>query len=88
MAELALWIKILFTWNLVGFVFLGIFWANWLNPLDDNCLLHPCWLYKKFKINYFGCGLLTIIFNLFCPIISIMYWLWKFIYFICTVGRR
>lgn len=88
MEELALWIKILLVWNICGFTLLAILWAEWLCISDDKCLLHPVWLYRKFKVNYFGCGLLTLIFNLLCPVVSVVYWLWNFIYFICTVGRK
>lgn len=88
MEELALWIKILLVWNISGFFLLVILWAESFSLWDDYCLLHPYWIYKKFNVNYFGCGLLTMLVNLCCPFISVVYWSWKFIYFICTVGRK
>ena len=79
---------ILFFWNMVGFViYLGIqLTATMITK--PYTLLNPCDVYKLWAVNYFGCALLTLIFNLLCPVMSIIYWLRKFIYFICTVGRR
>ena len=79
---------ILFLWNMVGFViYIGIELAATMST-EPYTILNPCDVYKIWAVNYFGCGLLTLIFNLLCPIMSIMYWLWKLIHFICTVGRR
>lgn len=88
MEELALWIRVLLAWNIAGFFFLAILWAESFKFLDDNNILNPCCIYKKFNVNYFGCALLALIFNLLCPLISIVYWLSKIIYFSCTVGRK
>lgn len=65
---------------------------------DDDVLysyLNPIWLYKNYKVNYFGCLILTILFNIACPLFSIIYWLCKIIYCLCkfikwimTVGRK
>jgi hypothetical protein len=52
-----------------------------------KCVLRPDWVYEMFPVNIFGCILLTILINLSNPIISIVYWICKFIHFICTVGR-
>lgn len=45
--------------------------------------LNPIWQYKTRKLNWFGAILLSMFWNLMCPIISIGYWLYK----LCTVGR-
>lgn len=50
--------------------------------------LNPVWLWKKYKVNIVGCFFLTILFNLLCPLISVIYWIIKFIGWICTVGRK
>lgn len=83
-----LWAKILLAWNLAGMLILAITWANLGDPFDKKSLLHPSWLYRNFRINYFGCGLLTLIFNLLCPVVSIIHWICEFFYFVCTVGRE
>ena len=80
--------KILFAWNVAGILILAILWVNLCDLLDKKSLLHPSWLYRKFRINYFGCGLLTLIFNLLCPVVSIIHWICEFLYFVCTVGRE
>ena len=50
--------------------------------------LNPVWIWKNYKLNIIGTLLLTILFNIVCPIISIIYWVCKFIEWICTVGRK
>ena len=46
--------------------------------------LNPMWLYRNFKVNYLGCALLTVTYNLLCPLGAAYYWL----IYICTVGRK
>lgn len=86
--DFILWARILFVWNVAGLVILAVLWAHLGNLFDKKSLLHPSWLHRKFHINYFGCGLLTLIFNLLCPIVTIIHWICEFFYFICTVGRE
>lgn len=73
---------ILFAWNLFGFIILG----NWVleGPLDFSHILTPTGLYKHYKINYFGCFLLTLLANLLCPLFTIGFWFYK----LCTIGRK
>ena len=46
--------------------------------------VNPVWIYKRYRVNYFGAAVLCILYNLICPIGSICYWSYK----LCTVGRR
>lgn len=46
--------------------------------------VNPIWIYRHYGVNVFGAIILTILFNLICPIGSICYWFYK----LCTVGRR
>lgn len=46
--------------------------------------VNPIWIYRHHGVNVFGVIILTILFNLICPIGSICYWFYK----LCTVGRR
>lgn len=80
-------IKILITWNVVGGVIFIILSANYYHSLDNRCILRPDFIYDSFNVNFFGCALLTLLFNLLCPIVTIVYWTYKFVHFICTVGR-
>ena len=76
-------------WNVAGGVFLLILWGNlYSNYSPSNNILSPVWIYDKFKLNYFGTGLLCLIFNLICPVLSVIVWFCIFIKFICTVGRK
>ena len=56
-------------WNLFG-VFCGVCLGRWyeLNPVNIK------WQYD---VGTFGCVLLTILLNLLCPVISVLYWLYK-----------
>ena len=49
---------------------------------------NPVWLWKNYKVNVIGCFFLTIIFNLACPLLSVVYWIIKLIGWICTAGRK
>ena len=82
-------IGIFFAWNLFGFIIYAGIQANaTMFTYYDAELLNPYDIYELWKVNYFGCTLLTIVFNLLCPIWSILYWFSRFLQFICTVGRR
>lgn len=78
---------VLFLWTLVGGLIFGILESIYYHPLDSRCILRPDFIYDTFSVNFFGVIFLTILFNLLCPIISIFYWICKFIHFIFTVGR-
>lgn len=73
-------------WSILGLLFLAIFCTerhidggsvNWEN-------LNPKRIYKRFRVNWFGTIFLTLVVNLFCPIISIIYWFYK----ACSTRRR
>lgn len=51
---------------------------------DGFEFVNPIWLYKRFTVNYFGAGLLTILFNILFLPFACCYWLYK----LCTTGRR
>lgn len=46
--------------------------------------VNPNWIYQNYKVNRFGSIFLSVLYNLYCPIGSIIYWIYK----LCTVGRR
>ena len=46
--------------------------------------VNPIWLYKKYKVNWFGALVLSILFNILTLPFSIFYWIYK----LCTVGRE
>lgn len=75
------------------FIFAIVFWSTMIlcaicfidaQDLVRIEFLNPIYVYKNFKVNYFGCTILTIIFNLICPLATICYWFYK----LCTVGRK
>lgn len=46
--------------------------------------VNPIVIYNKTKLNWLGVAVLTVIFNVLLPAISIPYWIYK----IFTVGRK
>lgn len=46
--------------------------------------VNPIYLYKKYKVNWFGAVLITILFNILCLPFACCYWIYK----LCTVGRK
>ena len=46
--------------------------------------VNPIVIYNKTKLNWFGAVVLTVIFNVLLPAVSIPYWIYK----IFTVGRK
>ena len=80
-------------WNFLGAFILRGYEDNSLVFINQKCdkafpYLNPVWLWRNYKLNIIGILLLTILFNIMCPILSILYWTCKFIEWICTVGRK
>ena len=73
-------------WNLTGLIFFSIFCTE--TSINGGTIewenLNPKYIYERFCVNWFGAIFLTLIVNLLCPIVSIIYWFYK----LCTVGRR
>ena len=67
-------------WNLVGAVTLEYI----LNATKITELFNPRYLYERYKVNYFGCAMLTLLTHILCPLGAFCYWF----YVICTVGRK
>ena len=86
------WFLLISVWHIVGFGILKAYEDSSINynSNDDSLFayLNPFWLYENYNVNFFGAFLLMILFNLICPVITIIYWFCKFIKFICTVGRK
>lgn len=47
-------------------------------------IVNPMVIYNNIKVNWFGVVILTILINIFLPIMAIMYWMYK----LCTIGRN
>ena len=70
---------IIMPWSIVGFVLF-----NMVIDSEGFEYVNPVWIYKRYRVNYFGAAVICILYNLICPIGSICYWIYK----LCTVGRR
>ena len=72
----------IYIWSIIGFVayFIIPYTANTHN-LEE--IFNPKKLYnsKNINVNWFGCLVLTTVFNLMCPIFSVGFWFYK----LCTV---
>ena len=82
---IAMVIGLFLFWNVLGCVILAAI-ANYtsLGKCHGFPCLNPIWLYRHYKVNWFGAAVSALGLNLCCPIISICYWFYK----LCTVGRR
>jgi hypothetical protein len=73
----------LLLWSVIGFVILlAIPYTREAIDLDE--VFNPKEIYDSIEVNWFGCIMLTILFNILCPPLSIGYWF----YTICTIGRK
>lgn len=70
-------------WNTIGIIVL-FFIPYSRDATNLKELFNPKSIYENIEVNWFGCILLTIFFNLLCPVISGGYWF----YWLCTVGRN
>jgi hypothetical protein len=77
-------IALLGIWNFIGFFIVGC--LSRCSDLDEY--LNPISIYHNTHLNIFGCIVFTIIRNLLCPIVSIIYWTVAFFYWLMTVGRK
>ena len=78
----------LIVWQIVGGVILLLIWTNRYHALStSNNILSPFWIYDEWNLNWFGATITCLLFNLLCPVASIIVWFCKFIKFIFTVGR-
>ena len=77
-------IAIFVIWNFIGFFIVGLLYHqsdsfDYLNPID---------IYHNTNLNIFGCIVFTIILNLLCPFMSIIYWICLLVDWLMTVGRK
>lgn len=77
-----LWWEVLLLWTIIH-NFLG-FGVGLCFRCDCFQFVNPKWIYQNYKVNKFGAIFLSIVFNLICPIGTVIYWFYK----LCTVGRR
>ena len=68
--------------NIFGLVVMSPLAATFTNAYGFE-FMNPVWLYERVSVNVFGAIFLSILFNLLCPIVAIIYWIYK----LCTVGR-
>lgn len=74
------YIILIILWNIVGFAIHLRFMAD-----DLFCMVNPFNVYKYHKsLNWFGTLLVTLLYNIMCPVGTICYWFYK----LCTVGRK
>lgn len=73
-------VGLFFLWS-----FMGVFVTVPLIVFYDWDYPNPIHLYHfHYRLNWFGTAMLTLLYNLICPIYTIGYWFYK----LCTVGRK
>ena len=72
--------------NLIGLIILIFIMSK--SKILGECInadfLSPVWIYKNYKLNWFGTIIVCLCLNILCPILSIGVWFCK----LCTVGRK
>ena len=79
--------SIVIIWHIIGMVVLACAIESSHGPLNNVVgaeFVNPCWVYKNYRVNLLGALLLSLIYNLLCPLVSVCYWIYK----ICTIGRK
>lgn len=79
-------IGIILVWSVIG----G--WLCWVWSQNANStsgtkgweLCNPYWYYQYFQVNGLGAVMLSLVYNLLCPIGAVIYWFYK----LCTIGRK
>ena len=77
-------IILLVAWNVIGGM-CSLVPADKCSLFGTFSYLNPIFLYDYHSnLNWFGVILLTLFYNLLCPVATIIYWFYK----LCTVGRK
>lgn len=74
---------IILIWNVIGLLVFAIIYQQ-INAILIEDMIAPWGVYKHINVNLFGTIVLTLVFNLLCPVLSIGWWF----YWLCTVGRK
>lgn len=74
---------IMLGWNVIGLLVFAIIYQMIYGILIED-MIAPWGVYKHMNVNWFGAIVLTLVFNLLCPVLSIGWWF----YWLCTVGRK
>ena len=79
-------IGILISWNFFGAMCYIVVAATYDKAIVNGWeLVNPYYVYKyNTSINWFGATLISLFFNIICPIGAICYWFHK----LCTFGRK
>ena len=69
-------------WSVIGYLLL---WSSNTQPsYADLEYVNPKWIWKHYRVNWFGCFWLIILFSLISPFGTLGYWFYK----LCTIGRK
>lgn len=61
-----------------------IMWSIESKYFDGFEVCNPYWTYKRYKVNWFGACMISLLYAALCPVTAIGYWFYK----LCTIGRR
>lgn len=81
MTFIELFVLIVGVWNLLG----GFIWVvAHAGPYSiiEREPVNPLFNKENYAVNWFGAIMISLFFNLICPVASLIYWFYK----LCTVG--
>ena len=70
--SIRMFVVLIIAWSVFGFLLANIFVDS-----EGFEYVNPIWIYKRFRVNYFGAAVCCTFFNLLSPIVSICYWFYK-----------
>jgi hypothetical protein len=67
----------------------GCPYGSWFDKFYFWEFVNPYYVYcYNTSVNWFGATLIALCLSALCPIGAILYWIYKIIYTLCTIGRR
>ena len=78
---------LLFLWNLSGLAIWIYIICHIEGPHQNTThaeFINPVWIYKNYKVNYFGAIVVSIGYSIICPMVTIYHWIYK----LMTIGRK
>lgn len=82
-----MWLGIIGMWSVAGLIIIFVLGAcnvSLIECADGWEFVNPKIIYQRIQVNWFGAVMLSLFFNLLCPIGAVCYWFYK----LCTIGRR
>ena len=75
-----------------GMILIGVqaecSYKSWFSKFYFWEFVNPYYVYRyNTSVNWFGATLIALCLSLACPLGAILYWIYKIVYTLCTIGR-